>query len=203
MKIWVEGEPATFLTRREKEWRVRIREGIGNFKVPSNHGIVLRFVVSSWRRRGHHFDVDNLGKPILDELGRPKCTFVEAELRVGQVPGAEIAVAQAPSMEVERSLWLRDLPRKSVRRPDADPALVETAAIGRGHSVRAHLEVHEDDNLTNFDFTGFVKPTLDRLWPILGGSALRPEDHRIHHLIVTRSTHRPSGISIGIEVMNE
>ncbi len=58
VRIWVEGEPATFFTAREKDWRVRVRERLHEFELPPNHGITMVLFVAHWRRRGHYFDLD-------------------------------------------------------------------------------------------------------------------------------------------------
>lgn len=170
--------------------------------MPANRGIRLRFVVTSWRRRGHLFDIDNLAKPVLDTLSRPAVPFVEAEIQFGSDPGVEISVPRNPLRQVAPIVWIPHLPRTSIRRPEADPSLLEVPPIGVGDFLRVHLHVHEHDLITNFDFTGFVKPTIDRLWPLLGGTARAPGDHRIKHLIVSRSSERQTGVSIGIELLD-
>lgn len=200
--IWVPGEPPTFLTASERAWRSQIREAIAQFQLPANRGIRLRFVVTSWRRRGHLFDIDNLAKPVLDTLSRPVASFVDLDVQLGPDPGVEISAPAALLRQVAPIVWIQDLPRTSARRPEADPALIVVPPIGVQDFLRVHLHVHEHDLLTNFDFSGFVKPTIDRLWPLLGGTAHAPEDHRIKHLIVSRSNERQSGVSIGIEPLD-
>jgi hypothetical protein len=164
----------------------------------SAEGIVLRFVVTSWKRRGHPFDLDNLAKPVLDALGRPNAHFVEATIQLGTDPGVSIGTASNPSVLLPTLVHFRDLPRGSLRRPDVHPALLGAERFDGISPLRVHLDVHEQDAPTDFDFTGFVKPTLDRLWPVIGGTSRQPYDHLIRHIIVTRSTARSSGVSVGI-----
>lgn len=197
--IRVSGEPPSFLTAPERAWKARIKEAIPQFQLPPEHGIRLLFVVTSWRRRGQFFDLDNIVKPVLDAISRPVASFVDAEVHLGQEARVEISIPTSPSRQVLPIVWLSDLPRASIRRPDAHPALQVVSSFGTDGFLRVHLHVHEPDLITNFDFTGFVKPTIDRLWPLLGGTARAPGDHRIKHLIITRSSERPSGVSIGVE----
>lgn len=197
--VRVSGEPPTFLTAPEKAWKARVQEAFPQFQLPADHGIRLSFVVTSWRRGGHFFDLDNLVKPVLDAISRPVASFVEAEVHLGQDAGVEISTPASPSRQVLPIAWMSDLPRTSIRRPDAHPALLAVSPLETDGFLRVHLHVHEPDLITNFDFTGFVKPTIDRLWPLLGGTARAPGDHRIKHLIITRSRERPSGVSIGVE----
>lgn len=197
--VWVPGEPVTFLTAAERAWRIRIRETTAQFQLAADCGIRLRFFVSSWLRRGHLFDIDNLAKPVLDTLSRPAIPFVDVEVQLRLDPGLEIIASANPSRQVAPIVWIEHLPRTSVRRPEADPALLKVHPVGIQGFLRVHLRVHEQDLISNFDFSGFVKPTIDRLWPFLGGTDRAPEDHRIKHLIVSRTGERRTGVSIGVE----
>lgn len=203
MTLWVSGEPPTFLTPREAAWKAKIKERVGEFHLAPGVGIALSFVVTSWQRRGHWFDLDNLVKPVLDTLSRPNAAFLEAAMRRGPDPGVTIATGWKPSRILAPVVWFEDLPRGSYRRPEIHPVLIGLQRFDGISPLRVHMAVHEADSLTDFDFTGFVKPTIDRLWPIIGGTETRPKDHLIRHLIVTRSSARASGISIGIEPLEE
>jgi hypothetical protein len=183
---------------QEALWKARIRELVPELSLGSAEGIVLRFVVTSWKRRGHPFDLDNLAKPVLDALGRPNAHFVEATIQLGTDPGVSIGTTSKPSVLLAPLVWFPDLPRGSLRWPDVNPALLAVEPFGGISPLRVHLDVHEPAALTDFDFTGFVKPTLDCLWPVIGGTSKQPYDHLIRHIIVTWSTARSSGVSVGI-----
>lgn len=201
--IRIDGEPVLFQvpsTQTEVEWRERIQQACADVELSPQTGLRLDFIVSSWRRRGQRFDLDNLAKPVLDALGHPEVRFIDARIDVGPEPGVAISViGELPA--VSPTFCMQDLTLGSVKRTEGHPALRGVPPFAGDRPLRVQLTVHERASITDFGFTGFVKPTLDRLWPVIGGTSSRPHDHRIRHLIVTRSAERPSGVTVGIEAM--
>jgi hypothetical protein len=115
-------------------------------------------------------------------------------------PGVEVALTpDHRQLRDAPHFWMKSAVVGSARRPGPHPDLPHDLRLAGAAPLRVHLTIHESLLLTDFGFTGFVKPTLDSLWPVIGGSSLSPSDHRIHHLIVARSSERPSGVSVAIE----
>lgn len=200
MAVWIEGEPTSFLTPLESAWKEKLRSRLVGFIGPAGAGIRLSFKVTSWKRRGNHFDIDNITKPVLDVLGFADALFVDTAAELSSNPGVEVAFAHDHRRLGDAAhFWIKSAIVGSVRRPDPHRDLPHDLKFSGAAPLRVHLTIHEPLLLTNFGFTGFVKPTLDSLWPVLGGSSLTPSDHRIHHLIVARSSERPSGVSVAIE----
>ncbi len=224
LSLRVDGEPATFLTERAMEWKRRIKDRLqatpGCFPT-SAQGLRLDFVVSSWKRNHQTFDLDNLGKLVLDELQRPAVLFVEATVARGDLPGVQLIIAERATCTLDLPYWFSDLPCVSQRQDRNRPhrALNEAREIEGNDALCVHLDVHEDAPLTDFGFgenpakKRFVKPTLDLLWPVIGidptwrrkndPDRVQGKDYRIRHLVITRSSARRSGVSVGVERMNE
>lgn len=204
MIIRIRGEPATFLTSKEKPWKTLLKEGLDGFFVPPNHGLHVRFTVTSWKRRGHAFDLDNLAKPVLDLLKDVAPVFVEARVNLGDRPGVEITTSRTPTFSASgSSFWIRKPPVRSTKSLEVHPDLVGVPKIPSERPVRVFLAVHEPLPVTDFGFTGFVKPTLDLLWPIFGGRPGAPRDDRVRFLVVTGSDGRASGVTVSVEIIRE
>lgn len=181
--VFVHGEPALLLTAREREWRTTLR-GCG---VSGLSSVQLRFVVTSWRRRGHVFDLDNLVDPVVAVVAAPPALrrSLWATVEVGDQPGVAIASGPPPPLPSEAlRVHLRTPPRRSVRTDDRLSELLDAVIIGTDESCGCSLVLGNDTKGLVFGFEGPVKPTIDALWPLLGGTAHRPADHRITDLRV-------------------
>ena len=198
-KQWtVEGEPSSFLTPAEAVWKEKLKRGIPRFAIASDEGIRVVFTVAAWKRRGYYFDLDNLAKPVFDFLGRPDVPFLDLGVHLGPVPGVFIEVTREAPPRYEPVCWFEQLVRGSVRHTDAHAALAGLPKFEGNDALYVQLVLHESGSITDFDFTGFVKPTLDRLWPVIGGSPGHPNDHRIQQLLISRSPDHPTGVSVAI-----
>lgn len=191
---FVDGEPALLLSRSEREWREAVRGcGLAELHTPR-----LRFVVSSWRRYGNRFDLDNLVDPVLGVVGaRPsELQSVWATVEVGAVPGVEIQEAPAPPAPASAvTVHLATAPRRSVRTADRLAEFVGHHPVGDDDPCGCSIVLGPDTAGIVFGFEGPVKPTIDALWPLLGGAAHAPADHRIQDLRV-----RMNGAALGVEV---
>jgi len=200
-ELFIEGEPAVFMGRGDREWRERVHQASRGFNLGSECGLRLRFTVSSWRRGGSCFDLDNLTLPVREALGWSDIPFVDTAVEKGRRAGVLVASAREHA-QVTPQIWMAEPIIGSVSHTEVHPALAEQLRFGGDGPLRVHLVIHDAGlSVCDFGFEGCVKPTLDRLWPIIGGRPGHPHDHRIHHLIVSRSAARPSGVSIGIEAM--
>lgn len=195
------GEPAVFMGSNVKNWEQTVRAGVQSLTLPTEpFGVRLRFRVSNWKRGGNLFDLDNLAKPVLDALPVPQARWVDATVELSPNPGLEISLSTGlPENLPTPTIWFPQTVRGS-RRPTVEhPVLAGAARIEGAGAVQALLVAHEEvDSVTEFGFEGFVKPTLDQLWPVLGGDLSKPHDHRVRRLVVMRSNDRPSGVSLGV-----
>lgn len=197
---FIEGEPATFFTQSEAAWKMRLEGELQDFPVRPDYGVTLEFVVTAWRRRGHSFDIDNLAKPVFDLLRRPQVEFVEIGMKKGTAPGVRVRVSdQRPPAPQAIRLWMRRLLVGSQKHEGIHPSLRGHLPVASDCPLRVSLLFFEPVLLTDFGFTGSVKPTLDQLWPIIGGTAGRPRDDRIRHLTAQYSDQRMTGVEIGID----
>lgn len=200
--MMIEGEPVLFMGRGEADWKERIKSASGALaRPPAPFGARLRFFVGNWKRRGHHFDLDNLVKPALDALAIPDLAWIDATMELSPRPGLEISLETSlPEGLPPIRIWFESSVRGSFKHTDAHLALAGAPALPGGGSVQVVLQAHEErDPISDFGFEGFVKPTIDQLWPVLGGEPGKPHDHRIRRIVVCRSDARPSGVSLGLE----
>lgn len=199
--LCLSGEPAVFMGSNVKNWEHQIRVSVAGLKPPDEpFGVHMRFRVGNFKRGGHFFDLDNLVKPVFDCLAMPEARWVEATMELSPSPGLEICLTTCPPENLPAlSVWFEQSVRGSRRPTGTHPALAGARSFEGAGAVQAVLVAHESvDSITDFGFEGFVKPTLDQLWPLLGGEPSKPHDHRIRRLVVMRSDGRPSGVSLGV-----
>jgi hypothetical protein len=88
-RVFVQGEPPSFLTPRENPWKEHVRAALGRqLRNPR-----LQVVVSSWKRGYQYFDLDNIAKPVLDVIGID-ADSVWVCMNVGEAPGVTISEAR-------------------------------------------------------------------------------------------------------------
>jgi hypothetical protein len=93
----------------------------------------LRFVVSSWRRGGHRFDLDNFVDPVLAVVGAPLAErrSLWATVEMGEQPGVGISEQPlTPAPPHATTMHLAAPSRRSVRRADRLVELVHVAQLG-------------------------------------------------------------------------
>lgn len=149
--------------------------------------VSLQFIVSSWLRGGNTFDLDNLIHPVIAAMGSPEQaqTSVWATIEVGDVPGVDIGErVPPPSPPGSVRFHLADPPRRSVRSNEILAELGDAQILGEDEPVGCSLVLGADVSGIVFGFEGVIKPTIDSLWPVLGGAAHSPSDHRIRDLRV-------------------
>lgn len=194
--MFVAGEPKLLLTKGEAEWRQTVRgSGLVDLRSPR-----FRFVVSSWLRRGHRFDLDNLVEPVLAEVGAlpAELQTVWASMEVGDETGVEITEEPPPAPPPSALTFKLDrTPRGSVRVSEPLAELTGSAPVGVDEPCGCELILGSDSRGVVFGFEGPVKPTIDALWPILGGSAHAPADWRVRDLRVARDAEM-SGVRVSI-----
>jgi hypothetical protein len=147
----------------------------------------LRFVVSSWRRGGHRFDLDNLVDPVLAVVGAPVAErrSVWATVETAEQPGVAISERPPPPAPPHATkVHLAAPPRRSVRAVDRLAELVHVTQLGSDEPCGCSLTLGADTGGLIFGFDGPIKPTVDALWPLLGGTSHAPADHRVRELRV-------------------
>lgn len=198
---FVAGEPALLLSRHESRWREVVRQ-CGTASLRSTR---LRFVVSSWRRGGHLFDLDNLVDPVLGVVAAPPSEreSVWATVEVGDPAGVEISdTPPPPPPALATTVKLSAAPRRSVRTAERLAELVEHTPLGTDEPCGCALVLGHNTAGVVFGFNGPIKPTIDALWPLLGGAAHSPADHRIRDLRVTRDGSM-SGVTVSLWTLEQ
>lgn len=193
---FVHGEPGLVLSRGEAAWRDSVR-GCG---VVDLVDIRLRLVVSSWRRGGNVFDLDNLVDPVIPIVAAPEAQWrsVWAVVEVGGQPGVEISARPPPPVPPSATtVHLRAAPRRSVRTTERLAELVDHAPIGVDEACGCSLTLGVDTPGLVFGFEGPIKPTIDAMWPLLGGAAHSPADHPIRDLRV-RTNPSATGVIVAL-----
>lgn len=181
---FIAGEPALLLSRGEAAWRDAVR-GCGVIGLAE---VRLRFVVRSWRRGGNRFDLDNLVDPVLAVVAAAPALrrSAWATVEIGDEPGVKIsATAPPPAPANATTVHLTAAPHRSVRTTERLAELTEHAPIGVDEACGCELTLGKDTPGLVFGFEGPIKPTIDALWPLLGGAPHAPADHRIRDLRVT------------------
>lgn len=185
MSVFVPGEPALLLSRGEQTWRELVRRcGLVDLRAPR-----FRFIVSSWRRGGHLFDLDNLVDPVLAVVGaRPtERQSLWATVELGDDAGVEITEgAPPPPRSSSTCVVLASAAARSIRTEERLAELVDHTPLGSDEPCGCELVLGSDTAGVVFGFEGPIKPTIDALWPLLGGAAHAPADHRIRDLRVRR-----------------
>lgn len=199
-EVFVEGEPALLLARGERAWRELVSAcGLAALRRPR-----LRFVVSSWRRGGHRFDLDNLVDPVLGAVSAPAGDrqSVWATVEIGPKPGVAISEQTPPAAPTDATtVHLAGPPQRSLRTIERLAELVDHMQLGADEPCACALTLGADTRGLVFGFEGPIKPTIDALWPLLGGVAHAPADHRIQDLRVTTDATR-MGISVALWLLD-
>lgn len=195
--MFIAGEPQTLLSKGDKSWR----QTIASFGIHVEPELCLRFAVSSYYRRGHPFDLDNLVDPVLDVLA-PEVSLRKslwATVELADTPGVEIAhLAPPPAPKDSLLISLMRPPLRSVRTLEPLAELKNIEFLGsKDAPCGCFLTLGYDVRGLVFGFEGPIKPTIDALWPILGGSHHQPADHRIRDLRVLRDNSL-SGINVAL-----
>ena len=203
--FWVGGEPATFATSGELSWKERLRESTPPPSLAGREtGMDVRFSVSSLRRSGHPFDVDNLCDPVFVVVIRKAGWFEgrktglswwSATKRLGQPPGCQISIYEerAISLPTHSPFWDEHysgpIPTSatSLELPLWARELRVARAVDRfPESCFLYLGFSDGNVNIGEIATGRVKSVVDCLSPWLGGTAKAPEDWRVETLVVER-----------------
>lgn len=195
---WVPGMPVTFAGgERERQWRETVAAFVpAATSVTAHTGLTLEFVIADPRKQ----DLDNLAEPVLSTVinrngwfggRRPNLVW----LALSKESGAELGCTITP-LEESPDSWMPDtsplldetfpgpLPR-SATGTELAAWISERCAAGGDARYAVALRFAGRKNLGEVA-TGGMKPILDCLWPLLGGTPGAPEDWRIDRILLTR-----------------
>lgn len=206
LSFHVAGLPATFATAGEKPWKARLSAGIPAPSVAGQEvGLTARFILPTMAPAGNPLDIDNLCEPLFSVLvnrlrwfggARPNIKWWSASKEVGATHGCHVTISGAPAPPswdrppvlsgvyagiMPRSArdsapaeWCQGLVRGGVRIP-RDVALSCSLAFGSSGINLGDVA------------TGVIKSLIDCLYPLWGGVAGSPADHRIDVLTVAKA----------------
>ena len=203
-KFWVPGNPAPFATRGEKPWKETLLKNLPQRSSEiGERGLVLDFQLSDLAPLGHPLDVDNLCEPVFSILINRKGWFGGnrgnmhwwcASKKQGLPSGSRIEIfSNSPSAKLGQNIvfdkyWPGPPPR-SARSPYMPAWIREVFHQREAHPDNFYFVrlAFDDANLNIGDIsTGVAKPTIDCLYPVIGGTAGSPEDWRISVLQVEK-----------------
>lgn len=182
---FVPGEPVLSGGRGDKEWVETIRSVVGQtIRHPQ-----LTFVVSSLRRRGHPFDIDNLVHPVLMAFEDP-IDVVSARVYVGDDPGlwVEDRLPDDPPGSCLRQLYVPQHSRVSQRGRVGIPEIAHDPICDEHEGLGLYLAFDSSDIPIRKGWFGPVEAVIDDLVPWLGTYTSRHliADHRIRDLRIRR-----------------
>ena len=195
--VFVAGEPALFLTSGERLWK----KAVAAAALPPLAHPALHFTVATFRRRGQPFDLDNLAKPVIECLGgRP--TTVWVTIQEGTRSGVEIADELPPPAPGDAMAVVVGSPRSRSVFPTVPMA--EFASLDRFGQPQEPLGLQimfdsETARISDFGFSGPIKPFIDGMETVLGPSSHGPADHRIRELRITKGNN-PGGFGATVRI---
>jgi hypothetical protein len=216
----VVGRPTPFAGgKNEADWRAAIVDTVPPASDPSVHsGIRVRFALSGSAGRPRKCDLDNLLDPVISSVvnkrgwcggKRTALNFVQAEKLVADTEGADIELLESPTVVelVAESVLLDAVYDGACPTSALDPVFaawvqaVMTETLGER---RASVALTFSDSTVNLGevSTGRLKPLIDGLWPLLGGTPAAPQDERIDELLLVRRADAPSGVQVWVAALD-
>ncbi len=183
--VFIDGEPVLSGGRGQDEWQKAIRFALTDPPLDPS----LTFVVSSLKRRGHPFDLDNLVHPVLMVLDEPVDT-VSARLYVGKRPGLLIQdpPPDPPPSDCLRAIYVDSHSESSDRNRAGIPEIADDPVYGEHEGLGLSLEFDRSDIPIRRGWFGPTEAVVDDLTPWFGTYTKRQliADHRIRDLRITR-----------------
>lgn len=197
-QIFVAGEPVLSGGKGQNQWQDAIRRAVP--QQPEHPA--LTFVVSSLRRRGHPFDLDNLVHPVLMVFEEPIDT-VSAKLLVGGRPGLliEDAPPEPPPSDAVKTIYVDSHSEVSDRNRGGIPQIADDAPFLDHEGLGLSLRFDRADIPIRQGWFGPTEAVVDDLVPWLGTYTKREliADHRLRDFRITRGVEPlRTGVSISI-----
>jgi hypothetical protein len=208
----VPGAPVTFAGgAREKRWKQAVEAAVPLAISDTQFtGLAINFAIPDARKQ----DLDNLSEPVLsvvvNRLGwfagrRPNLQWLALRKAVAHELGCWISPLSSPPVD-----WL---PAHEMMVDETYAALLPSSATTPGLAewidkrcrsagdCRYAVRLRFGDRLNLGDVaTGVVKPIIDCMWPIWGGSAKAPDDWRVDQLLLQRECDEVPPGAVGIRV---
>jgi hypothetical protein len=203
----ISGLPGTYATAKEAPWKQAVHKQAPRPSFRGKEiGLRMRFTLPTLTPWGQPLDADNLCEPVfsvlIDRIGwfsksRSNLQWWQATKEEGTNHGCRITVHTSDSMILPQSKpdyaesYLGRLPANARSRPLGNWAWnIRQQNRIRWIPQECSLFVgfpSESYNIGNIGNNSIVKPTIDCLYPWLGGKEGSPEDHRIVSLAVSKS----------------
>jgi hypothetical protein len=201
----VAGEPALWLGSGYEAWKQTLADSVPFNHDPPSSGIVLEYRVSSLLRSGQRFDLDNLVSPVFQALLGKRASLARSHLSWWR---ASIAEYRPPALAL--SLYGEGV--EALALPNADLVLdcriaapyptnsreggcdfvaAIRARLGShapGHDDRFAVEVAFGRDVKDISWVEErpLKPVMDCLYPVFGGSGGVPDDWKTFLIQVRR-----------------
>ena len=149
---------------------------------------------------GQPFDIDNLAKPVLECLGgRP--TSVWVTVAEGMDVGVLLTSTPPPPAPLDALTLSVKSPRSRSTRPVVPMSeLANLPRLGTAdQTIGLELAFDADQSISDFGFTGPIKPLIDGMENILGPGPHGPADHRIKDLRIVKGN-EPHHIGVTIRL---
>lgn len=199
--VFVSGEPAVYWGSGEASWKDKVKQvATDSYLHPR-----LQFLVGSYLKGGHRFDLDNLAKPVLD-LVTAEAETVWVAMTKSQTPGVFIQEEEPGRLTlIDRAYYLEAPPKKSVKLVVSLPELAGAILLGFAEPVSIQL-IFDDPQTRIWDFSmeGPIKCVIDALWPVLGGAPNQGHDHRMRELRIFRGADPgKNGVRVALKILPE
>ncbi len=202
----VAGEPALWLGSGYEAWKQILRDAIPPEGVAPPAGMMLEFRVTSLLRSGHRFDLDNLVSPVFQALLGPRASAQRRSLTWWR---ASIAEYRPSAL----SLSFCDEPAGALTVPNGELVLdcrppapyptdsreggsdfvecvrAELASYTSGPDDRFAVEIAFGSDVKDLSWVEErpLKPVIDCLYPVFGGTGGAPDDWKTFLLQVRRA----------------
>lgn len=206
---WVPGTPATFATWGEKPWRLELERHLAGVQVPGGEtGLVFEFDVATMTPGGIPRDLDNLCEPVFSVVvnrlawlggSRTRIEWWSASVRIGVPTGLRLQLGSERLIRTPKTPPLFEFAFEGpLPISGTDPAIPNALrSLINSPLPAGDLEVRLSFGSSALNIgdiaTGRVKNVIDCLFPVWGGVAGKPADHRIKRLHVAKGNREAPG----------
>lgn len=204
ISFYVNGEPSSFSTAREKPWKMNLEQQIpSGDKNGFEKGVIIDFHLESMTVNGQYFDVDNLCEPVFSVLinnkgwfngKRPNIQWFRASKIKDNKSGCNFRLTS--SKEAEKNIEFKNtifdkvysgnLPKSAT--DEEFISWIKQNSTGVKQSPSFYLNIEFADQKINLGdiATGRIKSIIDCLYPVIGGNKGAPTDWKIDILDVKK-----------------
>lgn len=219
VSFFVNGEPSSFSTAREKPWKIKLEQQIPDYNINGlERGVILGYHLESMTVNGQYFDVDNLCEPVFSILinkkrwfkgKRPNIQWFRASKIKALKSGCDFIISDSiePPISV---IYKNQIFNKvySGKLPKSATDIEFISWIKENYTPEKnngsfYLKIEFSSPSVNLGdiATGKIKSIIDCLYPIIGGTMGNPEDWRINVLEVKKGVETIPENSIRVTVL--